>query len=323
MYNSEQKRAFLDTITNDNSYKSYQRVFKNVEDMESKFGHDVCEMSIDEILTTMDLKTGTRISNTEQSMSLLKIYVDWCIQNGKASGSENNFEKIDSSEIDKSRVFKSKYVKSPEEFEHMISVVFGSGFGNNPDIENPKELCVRLCYEGLEDEEIVLLKKSDIDYENKVIKSPLYPDVIYKVSNRILALCRFCVDQTDVEYSGKSGARRERLCINDYVIRQRIGTLRGNPEDRPINKVNIIRRVKEFNDKFMETGDIYKNITAKTLRESHMLYRIYAAKDSLSFIDNEIRYDIECRNPEISDRQMYERLRQIGKTYNIWRNTFY
>ena len=36
MYNSEQKQTFLNTITNDNSYRSFQRVFKAVQDMEEK-----------------------------------------------------------------------------------------------------------------------------------------------------------------------------------------------------------------------------------------------------------------------------------------------
>ena len=99
MYNSEQKQTFLNTITNDNSYRSFQRVFKAVQDMEEKFGKDICEMNVDELLTVLDFKTGVRITNTEQTMSLLRSYVDWCIQNGKTT-SENNFDKISSSEVD-------------------------------------------------------------------------------------------------------------------------------------------------------------------------------------------------------------------------------
>lgn len=58
MYNSEQKQTFLNTITNDNSYRSFQRVFKAVQDMEEKFGKDICEMNVDELLTVLDFKTG-------------------------------------------------------------------------------------------------------------------------------------------------------------------------------------------------------------------------------------------------------------------------
>lgn len=322
MYNSKQKIEFLNTITNDNSYKSFQRVFRAVESMEERFEKDVCQMNVDEILTIMDLKTGTRMTNTEQFMSLLRAYVDWCIQNGRTT-SENNFEKIDASETDKSRIYKSKYIKNPEELENMISTVFCIDYNYKEDIDKPKELCIRLCYEGLEDEEIVLLKKSDVDYENKVIRSPLYSDIIYKVSDKILELCDFCTHQEDVEYLGKSGMRKERLCDNDFLLRQRIGTLRGNPEDRPINKTLIVRRVKEFNDSFVEATGNYKSITASKLRESHLFYRAYTSDNPGVFIENEIRYEIEVKNPDINDRQMRERLRQIKNTFKCWKDAFY
>lgn len=322
MYNSKQKIEFLNTITNDNSYKSFQRVFRAVESMEERFGKDICQMNVDEILTILDFKTGTRMANTEQFMSLLRAYVDWCIQNGRTT-SENNFEKIDASETDKSRIYKSKYIKDPEEFENMISAVFRMDYDYKEDIDKPKELCVRLCHEGLEDEEIVLLKKSDVDYENKVIRSPLYPNIIYKVSDKILELCDFCTHQKDVEYLGKSGIRKERLCNNDFLLRQRIGTLRGNPENRPINKTFIIRKVKEFNDSFMESTGNYKSITASKLRESHLFYQIHAAEDPEAFINNEIRYEIKVKNPDITVRQMYERLRQIKSTFKCWEEAFY
>ena len=83
MYNDELKKSYLGTIANDNSYKACLRVFRAVEDMEDRYDKDICEMNVDEILTVLDLKTGTRSTNIIQFMSLLRSYVDWCIQNGK------------------------------------------------------------------------------------------------------------------------------------------------------------------------------------------------------------------------------------------------
>ena len=37
----------------------------------------------------------------------------------------------------------------------------------NESTEIPNELMVRLCYVGLENEEIVLLEKANVDYEAK------------------------------------------------------------------------------------------------------------------------------------------------------------
>lgn len=324
MYNAEQKQSFLNTIVNDNSYKSYVRVFNSIEDMEERFEKDICDMSIDEILIVLDFKTGTRVANTEQFMSLIRLYVDWCIQNGKTT-SENNFEKIDAKDIDKTRIYKSRYIKNPEEFENMIKIVFNEGYDYNATVDRPKELCVRLCYEGMEDEEIVLLKKTDVDYENGVIHSPIYPDVVYKVSERILYLCKYCSELEEVEYANRSasGWRAEKLCDNVYVLRQRIGSLRGNSTDKPINKVFVSRKVKEFNDAYVETVDIYKNITASKLRESRLFYQIHLSANPDQFIEDTVSNESSIKTPDCNSRNLYERIRQVKNSYRIWENTFY
>lgn len=323
MYNSGQKQSFLNTITNDNSYKSYQKVFKAVEDMEKKFGKDISEMNVDEVLIVLDLKTGTRRTTISQYMSLLRTYVDWCIQNGKVSG-ENNFEKIDLNEIDKSRLYRSKYIKNPEEFESMVNLVFAHDFDFNDTVDNPKELCVRLCYEGMEEEEIVNLKKTDIDYENGIIHSPLYEDIVYKVSDRILALCRYCSEMTEVEYPSLTRAARvESLCDNEFVIRARIGTLRGKPADKPIQTVVIVRRIKEFSDKYSEISDVYKNVTSSKLRESHMFYLIHCAQNKEQFIKDSVTNEMKLKNPDVKDRNIYEHILRIKSSYEMWKEAFY
>ena len=86
MYNDKMKKDFLNTLANENSYKAYIRIFQGIEDLESTFNKDICEMNTDEILTVFDLKTGAKAGNLIQTMSLLKSYVDWCLQNGKIVG---------------------------------------------------------------------------------------------------------------------------------------------------------------------------------------------------------------------------------------------
>lgn len=80
MYNDKMKKDFLNTLANENSYKAYIRIFQGIEDLESTFNKDICEMNTDEILTVLDLKTGAKAGNLIQTMSLLKSYVDWCLQ---------------------------------------------------------------------------------------------------------------------------------------------------------------------------------------------------------------------------------------------------
>ena len=288
MYNSEQKQTFLNTITNDNSYRSFQRVFKAVQDMEEKFGKDICEMNVDELLTVLDFKTGVRITNTEQTMSLLR-----------------------------------SYVKSPVEFEEMIKVAFGMNVDYNESTEIPNELMVRLCYVGLENEEIVLLEKANVDYEAKTIKSPLY-DCVYHVSDRILKLCRFCAEQEEVLLMAKFGMRKERVCSNKYLFRNRLGTLRGKSEDSPLNKLVIPRKVKAFSDAYVESTGNYKAISCDKLRESKMLYNIYESGETFDAYFNKIILpDIKMRNPEYTERKIQERRRILKGMYDLYKETFY
>ena len=174
MYNDKMKKDFLNTLANENSYKAYIRIFQGIEDLESTFNKDICEMNTDEILTVLDLKTGAKAGNLIQTMSLLKSYVDWCLQNGKIVG-ENNFEKIDFSEVNQSRSLLVQYLKDEEEFERMCSEVYKITSDYNDGVEKPNELLVRLMFLELEPEEIMNLKKTDVDYENMIIHSPLYP----------------------------------------------------------------------------------------------------------------------------------------------------
>lgn len=325
MYNAEMKNAFLGTIANDNSYKAYVRIFNAVEDMETGFNKDVCEMNVDEIFTVLDLKTGTRSNNIIHVMSLLRTYIDWCIQNGKVVG-ENNLDKIDFKDIDQSRTIKLRYLKDEAEFEEMCSVVYKRDAFYNETSEMQKELIVRLCFLGLDNEEIVTLKKTDVDVENGILKSPLYPDIEYKVDRKIIDLCVYCIEQEEFMYSAPSKGtemRYERLCNNDYVIRPRIGTLRGKDEDSPMNVTNIPRRTNTFFKDYYEATEIYKELSPNRLRESGMLIQIHKSDNPEYFIDTAVKTEILLKNPKISQAKLKERIRNIKHLYSVWSNAFY
>lgn len=323
MYNAEQKTEFLNTIVNDNSYKAHARIFNSIEDIENRYGKDVCQMSLDEIITLVTLSTGGSKS-TEQSISLLRGYVNWCIKNGKIVG-ENNFDKLTFREIDKRQTYKIDYVKSPDEFERMVALVFADYHGYNETIDSQKELAVRLCYMGMECEEIVRIKKDDVDYEHKKINSPIYPNIVYEnVSDRILELCKYCSEQETATMNVYGGLTREEpLCDNDYVFRKRIGTLRGSEGvNDPMKKVVVIRRVKEFSDTYSDLSGTYKRITAEKLRLSYQYYKCHMMADKQDYRE-EFNRDERNRNDGISNQTLYNHWRKFITSQNSWENAFY
>ena len=205
----------------------------------------------------------------------------------------------------------------------MIKIAFGMNVDYNESTEIPNELMVRLCYVGLENEEIVLLEKANVDYEAKTIKSPLY-DCVYHVSDRILKLCKFCAEQEEVLLMAKFGMRKERVCSNKYLFRNRLGTLRGKSEDSPLNKLVIPRKVKAFSDAYVESTGNYKAISCDKLRESKMLYNIYESGETFDIYFNKVILpDIKMRNPEYTERKIQERRRILKGMYDLYKETFY
>ena len=320
MYNAEMKESFLNTIENENSYKAYIRAFKLTEEIETFLSKDVCEMSVNDIMSLLDLKTGARKVTAIQTMSLLKTYVDWCLQNGKIVG-ENNFDKISYEKINQSRAIFEQYVKDEEEFDEMCKSVYKQTSDYIESIEKPKELIVRLAFLELSIDEIVVLKKTDIDYENGIIQSPLYP-LQYHATKRILYLCEYCANQKIAAYKNRD--YEEAICDNDYLIRSRASTMRKDKSEKdPIHIQRCSRAIKDFSTRYYEETEIYKKTTPKTLSDNHMLIRIRESSNPTKFIETEIKSEICKRNPDIKEAALKQRIYSIKKLYNTWRDVYY
>ena len=291
--------------------------------MERNFGKDICEMSVEEILTTLDLNSGTRATSTTQTISLLRKYIDWCLKNGKIVG-ENNFEKIDFKNVNNSKAVENSYLKNEEEFEKMCSVVYKEDAFYNKSVAAQEELIVRLCFAEMSKQEIILIRKDQVDYENKIIHSPLYAGIQYPVSQRILELCEYCTNQkTVLRPRGVRRASEEKLCDNEYLLRARISALRGKDEFAPINDLRVDRSVRTFLKTYYETTEVYKDCTSTKLSESHMLIRIHNSKNPEEFINTVIQSEIQTKKPNIKVGTFKNKIYQIKQLFKVWEKVFY
>ncbi len=324
MYNAEQKQSFLNTIDKDNSYKSYRTAFNRTEKFEERFDKDVSDMSVEELKTLIDICGGTRFSGTNMFISLLKTYVDWCIQTGKTT-SENNFDKIDRNDVNKTRIYLVRYLKDKTELEEMINVVFAHDFDYNEDVDIQRELVVRLAYEGLHEQEVCVLKKQDVDFENKIIHSPVYPDIFYIVDDKILEMINFCINQETIHRVTKNGVEKvEKLCQNDYVLRKRSGAIRESAsEETPNTRPVVVKIINQFCVKYNDLTDSYKDLSFAKMRESRIFHDIYNSGNEEAYIMNEIKTDIAVRNPDIKVRALNDRLNELRKNYYTWKEAFY
>lgn len=324
MYNAKQKEQFLSTISNENTYKTYITSFNKVEEVETTLGKDVADMSLEEVLTVLDVSSGKSVFSARTHRSLLEKYVDWCIRNGKSVLGENNFSKISSNAIDTSQSFRESHVGSGEEMEEIFkNSLYAEQYFNESEMDDIRELVVRLLYEGMERGEIQALEICHIDFDNHMIHSPLYDCIDYQVSDRILELAKKCYEMTEIGFArGNNSVAKLQLCQNDHIIRPRVSKYRPKDYDGGVSNNFIWKKVNEINTRYAEETGNYKNLTESTVADSKKYYDYYKSGESDEFIDG-LKVDIKLRKPKKTDAQLSRDIMGFKNDYQTWKKVFH
>ena len=322
MFNDRQKQQFLTTIDSENSHKSYVTAFNKSESFETSLNKDVADMTLQEIILLLDMTAGKSAQSIANYRSLLANYVDWYIREGKSVFSENNISKISYTVVDKQQSFRPSYVGSEEELKEMIEVAFPHDYSYNQEIFEDRETIIWLIWLGFERDEIRFLKKNDIDYENGIIKSPLHKDIIYKVEPRILEMLKRISETTEIEFAVEGrNPRVEKLCINDYVYRPKVGKFRPIDYDGTVGEGYAWKRCAQLNTAYEEATGIYKNLTIKTLPKSKWFIDYYNAGETEDFIEA-YKTDLRLREPNKNERQIYMAGLNFKRDYEVWKKVF-
>ncbi|TLS53794.1 hypothetical protein FE782_00065 [Paenibacillus antri] len=81
MYNVNRKLQFLEDV-DDEARPTFERVFDKAKEMESEFGKDLADCSLDELIAVFHHVapefTRTAIRNKES----IEKYIDWCTEQG-------------------------------------------------------------------------------------------------------------------------------------------------------------------------------------------------------------------------------------------------
>lgn len=321
MYNHLQKEEYLSEISNLNFQKSTRRIFNASKPLENYYKKDICDFTKEELIDFFAQKTGTNYIGADKS--LLKAYTAWCISNQKSISTTNYVEDIHSYDIDKRTIFREKYLLNENELNDMIDTVFGEIDEFEKTVAASKELIIRLCYLGLENEEIVQLKKNMIDYQKHIIFSAIYPNLKYSPSDRVLELCKYCSEQTEQIFTKSNGqVCHESLCDNDYVIRRRIGTVKNDNYNAPLLYQHVLYKVKEFCKEYQIKSGKSKSLTPDKIRESALFHSIHATQDKDSFLYKDLTKKLKIKNPDQSARNLNEKIRRVKKTYETWTRAF-
>lgn len=166
MYNEELKTRFIREYAQSLSRaKACQQAFNAMEPYEKRWGADFCTKSTAELEPVIQQLVGFRVRSRWQRIIIFQKYVKWCMAN-RVDGACDGMLHIDSVGLSKIR---TQMVANPTQLQMYLNVIC------EPESEQTTDNIYRcfywMAYSGMEEEAILNVKCSDVDFENMVIHS--------------------------------------------------------------------------------------------------------------------------------------------------------
>lgn len=166
MYNEELKNNFLDYFKQKRPEEAVDfciSTFQACEPFEKTWGTDLCTKSADQLGPMVEELVGLRVKSKWKRIILLKEYVNWCIAIG-FPGACDGMLKIESVGLKKVR---TQMVSSPVHLQKYLDEIFAPE--KEETVDNIYRCCFWLSYMGVEEDDIVTIKCSDIDLERRIL----------------------------------------------------------------------------------------------------------------------------------------------------------
>ena len=186
MYNESQKRRFILSYTQSmNTASIVETVFNVTEEFENEWGADICTKSIDELNQVLIKVSGLRAKSNGIRFAILRQYGKWCREH-EVAGACDGLENIKDIGLDK---IKEQTIANPRHLQEYLDVIC------DPEDKQTTDNIVRcycwLAYSGVEEEDILNIKCSDVDLQNRIIRydKGINPVKIYDESYKAFKNC--------------------------------------------------------------------------------------------------------------------------------------
>lgn len=195
MYNEGVKREFLKSKAENSS--PYEYVFEAISKYEEKWQADICTRSEEDIQMIIDDIVGLRVISTVR-VRMLKEYVQWCIDNN-IPGACSGMLTVNKFGISK---ILSQMVSSPQHLQKYLNALFEPEVGCTVD-------CIYRCYlwlayGGMPESDIMLVKTTDVDFDNMVVR---FNGVEYPIYQEAYFTLKICADSRIFVYINPKGGK--------------------------------------------------------------------------------------------------------------------
>lgn len=183
MYNAEIKSKFIKEYTTSISMRKLcETTFNAFEAKEREWNADLCTRRAEDLMPIMEKLTGIRAASKNPIITVLHGYVRWCIRNNIP----NVCDEILHSSFSNNSNLKHQTVRNPLHLQLCLNAAFKPE--SEKTIDNIFRCFYWLAYGGVAEENILKIKRSDVDFENMVVRYdgedfPIYTEAIPAFKN--------------------------------------------------------------------------------------------------------------------------------------------
>ena len=194
MYNEDIKKKFVRYYTTSiNTAKVCESIFNQFEPYECEWGADLCTRNAEELQPIIDNIAGLRARSRFSKLIMLKDYVKWCINIANVPDACDGMLQINTVGLDRVR---QRTVASPLHLQKYLDSICSPECDKTTD--NIYRCYYWLAYGGADEEDILRIKCSDVDFSNMVVhyknmEIPIYREAITAFKN--------CVELTQFVYN--------------------------------------------------------------------------------------------------------------------------
>lgn len=279
IYNQEIKERFLNIIDlKQYPYRWWERVFEKSYLFEKLKNKDLYNFTVPEIKEFYKfLDIGTITPLIVYNTNLLK-YAQWALNENLIPDGQNHFDELDTEALNECLNY-TKITQSILSYEKFMELI-------NTKIKNEQDKFIFFClFEGIKGsdyQDISNLKMSDINEKGNIVHLFSGKDVY--VSQDFINICKAADAQT--EYMGLTDGNHEmKLIPGEYIYKEKFNSSKPNREKmgQSIYKT-IIRNIDYI-------YELSSTITAKSIRDSGLIYYLKKRAKKLNISVEELMYD--------------------------------
>lgn len=318
MFNEETKQRFLNEFTSKESVRrNYATALKAISVYEEKWNADFCTKSAEELQPVFEALCGGSVRSVVARRKIYVNYVRWCLDNGipgACDGAMHTEVKVSQS------YYESTMIGSPLHLQRFLNSVYTpEEFGYMDMIDR----CMFwLLYCGVEFDDLMNLRKSDVDFNDLTVNVDGMKIRLYAES---LPSVRFACTATELRFpSDKSGRRKSVVTIersnSEWILSRTVKEEKHKHSlaNRFTNQIEDLRKIGR---------DIQRTPTFTTVWRSGVFYREFQRETaglptSLPEIAQRYAEKREMRSSSNLKESKTNYLKTLRRDYRIWKEHF-